>query len=250
MRIKVYKQFVNQLLSICHLRAGPMANSPQSDRCYIALWAVVSGCCGILLGRHVRMFDREVHGRQLNQIAQAPHPSAGDRAIVLLERMMGLKPVHYQHVQAWLDAHPAVPHDAPYYDRSRDWVPPQGVAVRDHPVHKGRLQLQSAFIAMHTFMWVGGLLPISPWGHRRTSFDMDKSVIGRWGFTRYFKSVAGIVPKGARCLSWEQKHAQLVAACDVRHTWQFNYRAIKRGAIAQANEATRTLHSEYAPQSF
>ena len=217
------------------------------------LWAVVSGCVGFLLGQHVMLFSPEDGHRRLDQKLPSTSESLevlqGRRAIAILKRCLNLRPTMYRSVEAWLDAHKAVPFDAPYYDRGRAWVPPKNVTIRNHPVFIGSEQLQAAFIAMHNFMWVGGLLPISPWGHRRGSWELDESIIGRWGFTRYFEDMARIVPSGARCLSWDEKHAKLVPACNPAKIWTFSYHGTKNAkkSIVRVNEAKRILGSEYAP---
>ena len=218
----------------------------------IALWAVVSGCVGFLLGQHVMLFSPEDGHRCLDEKLPSTSESLevlqGRRAISILKRCLNLRPKMYRNVEAWFDAHKAVPRDAPYYDRGRAWVPPKNVTLSNHPVFIGSEQLQAAFIAMHNFMWVGGLLPISPWGHRRGSMKLDESIIGRWGFTRYFEAMARMVPRGAKCLSWDEKHAKLVPACDPAKIWTFAYHGVKNAkkSIVRVNTAKRILGSEYA----
>ena len=118
-------------------------------------------------------------------------------------------------------------------------MPPKNVTLSNHPVFIGSEQLQAASCK---------LCSISPWGHRRGSMKLDESIIGRWGFTRYFEAMARMVPRGAKCLSWDEKHAKLVPACDPAKIWTFAYHGVKNAkkSIVRVNTAKRILGSEYA----
>ena len=91
-------------------------------------------------------------------------------------RLLQLRPSQYPVVEAWLEAHPFIPDGHPYYEARPQWQASEADPwPKGHPVVLGHNAIGDAFVKFHNALWVGGVLPISAWGHRRGSFDVDKS---------------------------------------------------------------------------
>ena len=190
---------------------------------------------------------RAVSGRRL----QEPEPASqqdDDKcggAIRMLSRMLNLKTgPQYQIVQKWMDAHPL---RATFFgDNRTQMAHAQPGLPKQHPLVQGRVQLQESFVAFHNFMWLFQMLPISQWGHRRSSADMDKSNVGRLGFSRYFERSAWMVPPGSMCLSWEEKHAARIPACDPKRIWVLRYKGAAKPKKHQGSHSQSRVEIDAA----
>ena len=169
----------NAAIAFRLVQSRPASECTSSKRGVHLYWILffassASAGVGFLLGVQAER-SQVVTPSAARQLSES-NRGACHQAKTILSRLLQLQPSKFPAVDAWLTAHPLIPNGTPYYESQPQWQHSESDPwPKNHPVVLGHNALGEAFIKFHNSLWVGGVLPISAWGHRRGSWDADKS---------------------------------------------------------------------------